>query len=128
MRRAYFDTSALIKLTHAEPCSLALIDYLDEADIQVSTSVVAEIEALRAFQRINVDATDAFKGFYLLALDNDVRREAVRVGSVHLRALDAIHVATAVAIGDRELEFVTYDDRQAEAARLAGLTVVQPGR
>jgi hypothetical protein len=26
------------------------------------------------------------------------------------------------------LEFVTYDDRQADAARQAGLKVVQPGR
>ena len=45
-----------------------------------------------------------------------------------VRSLDAIHLATALAIGDDQLEFVTYDDRQADAARAAGLKVVQPGR
>lgn len=45
-----------------------------------------------------------------------------------MKSLDAIHIATALAIGDRDVQFVTYDDRQAEAARQAGLTVVQPGR
>jgi predicted nucleic acid-binding protein len=45
-----------------------------------------------------------------------------------VRALDAIHLATALAIDDDELEFITYDDRLADAARAEGLTVVQPGR
>lgn len=128
MRRAYFDTSAITKLSHVEACSLALIDYLDEAEIEVSTSVFAEIEVFRALMRVGVDAAEAVKGFYLLALDDDVRREAARIGSPRLRSLDAIHLATAVSIGDRNLEFVTYDERQAEAARQAGLRVVQPGR
>jgi hypothetical protein len=39
---------------------------------------------------------------------------------------DAIHVASAL-IGGAE-EFVTYDDRQAEAARTVGLRAVSPGR
>ena len=128
MRRAYFDTSAITKLSHVEACSLALLGYLDDAEIEVSTSVVAEVEVARALRRVKVDPTDAVKGFYLLALDEDVRREAARIGAATLRALDAIHLATAVSIGDRSLEFVTYDDRQAAAAREAGLTVVQPGR
>ena len=68
------------------------------------------------------------RGIYLLNLDADVRHEALRLKPHRLRALDAIHLATALSIGRRELEFVTYDDRQAEAARQAGLKVVQPGR
>jgi predicted nucleic acid-binding protein len=43
-----------------------------------------------------------------------------------LRSLDAVHAATA--LGLRSLwAFVTYDDRQAAAAREAGLSVVSPG-
>jgi hypothetical protein len=57
-----------------------------------------------------------------------VRDEAARLGSAQVRALDAIHLATALAIGDDDLEFITYDDRLADAARAEGLTVVQPGR
>lgn len=68
------------------------------------------------------------RGIYLLAVDVDIRREAQRLKPPHLRTLDAIHLATALSIGDPDLEFITYDDRQAEAARAAGLKVVQPGR
>lgn len=57
-----------------------------------------------------------------------MRDEAARLGSPQVRALDAIHLATALAIGDDDLEFITYDDRLADAARAEGLTVVQPGR
>ena len=45
-----------------------------------------------------------------------------------IKSLDAIHIATALAIGDRDLQFITYDNRQADAARQAGLKVIQPGR
>jgi uncharacterized protein len=128
VRRAYFDTSAITKLSHIEACSYSLIDYLEQDDIEVSTSVLAEIEVARALRRVKVDASDAVNGFYLLALDENVRREAACIGSSSLRSLDAIHLATAISIGDRNIEFVTYDDRQADAARQAGLKVIQPGR
>ena len=64
----------------------------------------------------------------MLAIDDEVRRGAVSIGRDSLRSLDAIHIATALAVGDRDLQFVTYDERQADAARKAGLKVVQPGR
>jgi hypothetical protein len=37
-------------------------------------------------------------------------------------------VATASALSLDGLAFVTYDDRQADAARAVGLRVLQPGR
>lgn len=43
-----------------------------------------------------------------------------------LRALDAIHVATAASLGPIE-SFVSYDERQSAAARLAGLPTAAPG-
>lgn len=127
MRLAYFDSSAIVKLSHAEPYSTALVAYLDSGEIEASTSVVAEVEVMRALRRAGAAADQAVKGFYLLALDAEVRDEAARLGSLQVRALDAIHLATALAIGDDDLEFITYDDRQAAAARELGLTVVQPG-
>lgn len=127
MRLAYFDSSAIVKLSHAEPHSTALVAYLDSGEIEASTSVVAEVEVMRALRRAGAAADQAVKGFYLLALDAEVRDEAARLGSLQVRALDAIHLATALAIGDDDLEFITYDDRQAAAARELGLTVVQPG-
>ena len=103
MRRAYFDASAIVKLSHAEMHSQSLIDYLDDGSVEVSTSIIAEVEATVALRRAGVEFADAVRGFYLLSLDDDIRRDAGRLG-LPLRALDAIHVATALAIGDRNLE------------------------
>ena len=131
MTEAYLDASAILKLTVEEHESLALIDYLGERELAISTSVIAEVEVIRSLQRLRAsraDQDDAMRGIYLLNLDADVRHEALRLKPHQLRALDAIHLATALSIGRRGLEFVTYDDRQAEAARQAGLKVVQPGR
>ena len=126
--RAYLDSSAIFKLNHDERETLALIDFLDEGPIEVSTSVVGEIEVLHNLRKRRLDTDQAMAGFYLLGLDDEVRRVAIEIGGGVVRALDAIHIATALAVGDRDLRFVTYDNRQAAAAREAGLTVVQPGR
>ena len=128
MIAAYFDSSAILKLSKEEPESLALVDYLQDATMEASTSVLAEVEVVRNLRRHQLDDEHAVTGFYLMAIDDDVRRRAVEVGGRMLRSLDAIHIATALAVGDRDLHFVTYDDRQADAARQAGLKVVQPGR
>ena len=128
MIRAYFDSSAILKLSKEESESLALVDYLEGGSIQVSTSVLAEVEVVRNLRRHRLDDEQAITGFYLIAADEDVRRKAIEVGGNTLRSLDAIHIATALLVGDRDMQFVTYDDRQADAARQAGLKVVQPGR
>jgi predicted nucleic acid-binding protein len=126
--RCYFDSSAIVKLSQLEPESQPLIDFLDRHEIEASTSIVSEVEVMRTLRRSGLDDDQPVRSFYLLQLDEDVRREAVRLGSPLLRSIDAIHIATALAIEDGQLEFVTYDDRQADAARAAGLRVVQPGR
>jgi predicted nucleic acid-binding protein len=43
-----------------------------------------------------------------------------------LRALDAIHVAAAIDVSPLDA-FVSYDERQAAAARLEGIRTVAPG-
>ena len=128
MIRCYFDSSAIVKLSQLERESQALIDFLDRHEIEASTSIMSEVEVMRTLRRSGLDDDQPVRGFYLLQLDEDVRREAVRLGSPLLRSIDAIHIATALAIADDQLEFVTYDDRQAAAARDCGLQVVQPGR
>ncbi len=60
-------------------------------------------------------------------LDADLARIAGSTGGPALRALDAIHVASALRLGRDVDAFVTYDDRQASAARTAGLRVDAPG-
>ena len=130
MKVAYFDSSAIVKLVHLEPESQALIDYLSDNEVEASTSVIAEIEVLRALRRLRAagsEATEAMRGFFLLNLDAEIRENAGQLGAATLRSLDAIHLATALAI-DHDVEFITYDERLAMAAREHRLTVVQPGR
>ncbi|MPZ20459.1 MAG: PIN domain-containing protein [Luteitalea sp.] len=130
MRSAYFDASAVVKLCTHEPESLAVVDYLQEP-IEASTCTLAITEAGRALRRGPVhpdEAASALDGFHLIALHSARLREAATLDPPSLRPLDAIHLACALAIGDDNLDFVTYDARLAEAARAHGLRVVQPGR
>jgi len=127
---AYFDSSAIVKLERLERESLALVDYLADDQVEASTSIVAGVEVSRALARVRATASpssDAMRGFFLLGLDPAVCAVAGTLQSPTLRSLDAIHLATALAIND-DLDFITYDDRLAAAAREHGLRVVQPGR
>jgi predicted nucleic acid-binding protein len=71
-------------------------------------------------------AGDTLDGVALLPLERALLLAAGALAEPALRALDAIHVASAVALGPLD-GFVTYDERQAAAARLAGLRTTSPG-
>ncbi len=49
------------------------------------------------------------------------------MGSDTLRTLDAIHLASALSLGDALTSLVVYDRRLTEAAAAAGIEVVSPG-
>jgi predicted nucleic acid-binding protein len=128
VRAAYFDSSAIIKLGHPAAESQALIDYLSEDRLSAATSVLSDVEVRRALVRLasrGSDVGEHVRGFFLIDLNRDIRDRAVQLPG--LRSLEAIHVATALSIGE-DLDFISYDDRLAAAARAEGLRVVQPGR
>jgi predicted nucleic acid-binding protein len=130
VKRAYFDASAIAKLIREERESLALVDFLDDP-MEAVTSAISEIEVPRALRRHGVTAEDvaeALKGFIVVSVDAGIRARASALEPTTLRSLDALHLATALAIGTDGLHVVTYDDRLAQAAREQGLIVVQPGR
>jgi predicted nucleic acid-binding protein len=62
----------------------------------------------------------------LLPVDRAVLAAAGAITEPGLRALDAIHVTAAAYLSPIDA-FVTYDERQAAAARLAGLRTTAPG-
>jgi uncharacterized protein len=64
--------------------------------------------------------------FTLHPIDGAALRRAARFFEPHLGSLDAIHVVTAFECRPVDA-FVTYDLRQATAARKAGLPTVSPG-
>lgn len=60
----------------------------------------------------------------------DLEREdylvAGQLAPATARTLDVLHVTVAMRVGAHTI--VTYDERQAEVARAAGVTVVAPGQ
>jgi predicted nucleic acid-binding protein len=81
--------------------------------------------------RLPLDALIACAGetldaLALLPLDRGLLAAAGALAEPALRALDAIHVAAAADLSPLDA-FVSYDERQAAAARLAGLRTVSPG-
>jgi predicted nucleic acid-binding protein len=132
----YADASALVKLVREEDESGALRAYLDDADLVSSELVLTEIP--RAVRRavaqdpaLPLDlllerAGELIDVLALRPLDRALLAGAGALAEPGLRALDAIHVASGVDLDPIEA-FVTYDERQAAAARLAGLRTMAPG-
>lgn len=126
----YLDSAAIVKLAHAESESQALRDWLDDrADVGWVSSVLAEMESVRALVRHAPEAVSRLHLVLdligLLELDAGVRILAQTVKPATVRSLDAIHLATALRT-ERVMSFVTYDKHLADAARAAGLSVNAP--
>jgi predicted nucleic acid-binding protein len=69
---------------------------------------------------------ETLEGLVIVELDESMASIAATVEPSQLRSLDAIHLASALALGPDLETFVSYDARLADAARAAGLTVVAP--
>ncbi|HTZ29230.1 MAG TPA: type II toxin-antitoxin system VapC family toxin [Streptosporangiaceae bacterium] len=126
----YLDSSAAVKLVHAEAESLALRHWLDaRVDAPWVSSVLLEIETYRALARHAPAAlprlSQVLDVIDLVGLDAEIRAGAREVGPVGVRSLDAIHLATALRIPGLTA-FVAYDARLADAAAAAGLPVEAP--
>jgi uncharacterized protein len=128
VRLAYLDASALVKLIVDEKESVSLNRWYVEAE-RLSTSRVGVVETIRATGRRSFDERHRdriLSDVEVLELDPAIAASAAVVGSPLLRTLDAIHLASALALAPELDAFVTYDDRLAEAARSLGLPVVRP--
>lgn len=78
-------------------------------------------------QRVLAALDRVFRELDLVTLDRSLLAFAGRLESSSLRTLDAIHVASALTAPGTDGVFVSYDRRQLDAARRAGLRVVAPG-
>lgn len=131
----YLDASTLVKLVREEPEGAALETFLKDADLVCGELVITEIP--RAIRRAIADdsnlsldelieqANDVLDALATAPVDQAVLIAAGELPEPALRALDAIHVATALSLSPVDA-FVTYDERQSAAARLAGLRTVMP--
>jgi predicted nucleic acid-binding protein len=132
----YADSSALVKLAIEEPGSVALRTLIADADVVSSELVLAEVpRAIRraAAREGSIELDELLKrvarsldAVGLRPVDHAVLFGAGSISEPALRTLDAIHIATAVYLNPISA-FITYDERQAAVARLAGLRTVAPG-
>jgi uncharacterized protein len=118
-----------VKLVVAEPQSDALRRFLRRRRPLVS-SALARTEVARALAPGGVAVVqrgeDVLRAIDLVRVSDSILRSAGHVVPIEVRSLDAIHLATARALGQQLSLLVTYDDRVAEAARANRMRVEAP--
>ena len=128
----YLDSSALMKLVRQEDETEALRSWLEARPEQPAvTSELGRVEVLRAARRVGgqvmIESRAVVGDLDLVPLDRAVQDVACELGDPLLRTLDALHLASALLLGDELTAFVAYDQRLIEAAKAAGLRVSAPG-
>jgi len=129
----YVDTSALLKRYVDEPESPTAERYL-LADPSWITARHTRIEIRRNLARLLqgpplARARTAFeidwKRIHVVELDEITCDIAVQLAeSSGLRTLDALHLAALRRLGDAAIPLLSFDVRQAQAARALGLTAL----
>lgn len=126
----YLDSSALMKLVRVEAETAALLDWLSTRQEPVISSELGRVEVLRAARRVGdaalAQAHAVIGDVDLVPLDRSVQDLASDIGEPLLRTLDALHLASAVLLGNDLIAFVAYDERLLDAAQAAGLPVHAP--
>ena len=126
----YVDSSALVKLVVEEPESGPLRDLLAR-DADQLTSAIVEVEVVRAVRRVvpelSAKAQRVVTQIAIVEVSEPIRARAAALDPPTLRSLDALHLATALEVGDDLDGLVTYDGRMSAAAKDLGLAVFAPG-
>ncbi len=128
----YVDSSALLK-RYIEEHDSAVATELMRTDPVLVTSRLTEVEVRRNLSRL-LDGDDLdtqrralavdLDAFALVSLDATTMSTAARIAEQTLcRSLDSIHLGAAQRAG-RSTMVLTFDVRQARAARDIGITVI----
>ena len=130
MSALYLDSSAFVKLVVEETESAALRAYLVNHGARRVSSALLRAEALRAVRHLGPDALatvrEALRRVDLIGIDDRILDASGTLEPQVLRTLDAVHLATAIAVGDDLEAIVTYDERMLDAASLLGLRAATP--
>ena len=129
----YLDSSALLKRYVDEPDS-ADCDQILAADASWITGRHTWVEVVRNLARLLSGAEQArllrafrsdWNRISVVELDQTTIESAAEVAKTYgVRTLDALHLAAAQRVGGTSVPFVTFDVRQAQAARAMGMTVL----
>ena len=112
-----------------EPESVALRDRLMQ-DVDQVASAIVEVEVVRAVRRAAPELTalaqNVVSQIAVVEPTEAIRERAALLEPATLRSLDALHLATALEIGDELDGLVTYDGRMSAVAETFGLAVLAP--
>ena len=126
----YIDSSALVKLVIVETGSDALRAWLSDFGGLLVSSEMTRVEILRAVRRqapqLIFQAQEALGRTPLMALTARILEDAGLLDPISLRSLDALHLASALSLGDELDGLVTYDIRLADAASHLGIHAFGP--
>ena len=123
----YVETSAAAKLLAHEDETDALVAFLESEAANLVSSSLLETELRRAASREGIGqqhVTRILERIEIVEPDRAVFAHAGLLPGRHLRSLDALHIAAAMAVSAEQI--VSYDHRQIEAAAAAGIRTVSP--
>ena len=137
MPLVYFDSSAFMKLLVEEAGSELAAELWDGCEAALSSRLAyPEVRAALAAARSHHDLGDddlrtaerAWQGYWAatrpVELTSAVEHHAGGLAGLHaLRGADAVHLASALAIGDTDLVFAVWDAHLHSGAKAAGLRV-----
>jgi len=124
----YLDTSAFLKLLVNEVESTAMREWAVLHD-SLWSSQLLRTESLRAARRLALsddDVETALESVSLITPSVATFYTAGHLAPTSLRSLDALHLATALEMGDDLEGLVTYDERLINASRDVSIFVASP--
>ena len=129
----YVDSSALLKRYVEEPDSAAAAELLaSDADLITGRHTVVEVRrnlarllGSRALTQVKRVLGADLESFAIVELDAATCELAATIAeTTGVRSLDALHLGAAQRVGGPAVGFLTFDLRQAQAARSLGFSVV----
>ena len=130
MSAAYIDASALVKLFKAERETPAFRAALSDWPVQVASELI-RVEAICTARRLGgkdvlARADAALERINLIPLSPEIIELATDAHTPPLRAMDAIHLATALTMREDLGVVFVYDDDLHAAARAHQLNPLAP--
>lgn len=129
----YVDTSALVKLVVHEAESEALEAELNRWSDR-ATSALTTVELPRAVARreledvVRPELVDVLLAVIdEVSVNREVLRTAAQLGPPELGTLDAIHLASALSLGEDLGGLLSYDRQLLQAAAGVGVATLRPG-
>ncbi len=130
MNAAYIDTSALVKLFKAEPETNAFRTALRDLPVQVASELI-RVEAICTARRLGGEdvlkrANEALERINLIPISPEILELATNAYTSPLRAMDAIHLATALTAREDLGAMFVYDNDLYAAAQAHHLNPLAP--